>query len=413
MLSNPTTHYLNLHTTANPGGAIRAQTRATDRAVYQQTLRPENEVPPVMNSSASGASRVAVWSLRDLSTGTIQAAMVAFDVNHRLGADHTITGLHIHTGAAGTNGPVTIDTGVGRPTLATATGFGNIYRTVLVDNMNGLATLNGMLTSPQNYYVNLHTQSNPGGLIRGQVGTAPMGNPAVDVVISAVSDPTYRVTAPGGLVSVYGSNLTRTTSFGGGYESGDAPGQLNGTRVVIANRAAAIVSVEPYVVVAQVPTDTPTGMQPLYVIAPGTSNSMVNSNTVMVNVQGTAPGVFFDAILPEGNRAIAFKASNLSYVLESNPAAAGDALLIPSIGLGPVVPPIATGQAGNNGGTMMPLEVTIGGRIADRTAAFAVPTMVGVYWITAQVPTGVPAGIQPLVVRSGGMMSNRTVIPVR
>ena len=41
-------------------------------------------------------------------------------------------------------------------------------------NAAGLDTVNGMLTDPSGYYVNLHTTENPGGVIRGQLQRAEM-----------------------------------------------------------------------------------------------------------------------------------------------------------------------------------------------------------------------------------------------
>jgi uncharacterized protein (TIGR03437 family) len=229
-------------------------------------------------------------------------------------------------------------------------------------------------------------------------------------VISAVADPNYRVTAPGGLIAIHGVNLARASGTGGGMEGTSAPGSLNGTRVIVGNRGAAVLSVDPRVVVAQVPVDAqPTeGPQPVYVISPAGQ-----SNTVELRIARFAPGIFFDTILPQGNRAVVFRMSDFSYITGENPARGGEAILIPMVGLGPVNPALVTGQAGNNGDVATAPQITIGGQPTRTMTAYSVPGMVGVYWVSANVPMGLPAGLQPLVVRSGDSASNPTLIPVR
>lgn len=73
------------------------------------------------------------------------------------------TASHIHTGAAGTNGPVTFPF-AGVPS-ATA---GSIPEQSFAINAAQLASLNG-----GNMYFNIHTRTFPGGEIRGQIAPVP------------------------------------------------------------------------------------------------------------------------------------------------------------------------------------------------------------------------------------------------
>jgi hypothetical protein len=80
--------------------------------------------------------------------------------------------MHIHTGAAGVNGPVTVDSGLsGNNNLPRPAGRSTfvLNGTVAPDNANGLATLNGMISNPAGYYFNIHSTVNPGGVMRGQL----------------------------------------------------------------------------------------------------------------------------------------------------------------------------------------------------------------------------------------------------
>jgi uncharacterized protein (TIGR03437 family) len=408
MLVNPQANaYVNLHTMVNPGGAIRGQLRDTDHMSFQQTLLPDNEVPAV-TLAARGGSRVDLWTLRD-EQSRVQAGSVVFDVNHRFPGEVTFVGLHIHNGLAGANGPVTVDSGVRTPGIASPSGFGNIYRQATISSAAGLATLNTLTTDPAAGYVNLHTTANPGGAVRDQVGVTVTAMPNVETVIAAVSDPTQSVTAPNGLISIYGSNLTRVATTSRGSETTSAPGTLNGTQVILGNRAAAVLAVSPRVISAQVPAEAPAGSQPLYVISPNGT-----SNTVPVTVGANAPSVFFDRIVAEGNAAIALKSANFSFVTPQNPAAAGENVWLILTGMGQTIPALATGEAaaGNTNRTVTP-TVRIGGQSAAVSQSYAWPGMVGMYLLEVTVPAGAGSGWRMVSVSVGTAASNPTVVALR
>ncbi len=63
-----------------------------------------------------------------------------------------LTGAHIHTGAAGTNGGVVVNFG------------GQLFGSVIDADAASITPLNAA-----NWYVNLHTEAHPGGAIRGQL----------------------------------------------------------------------------------------------------------------------------------------------------------------------------------------------------------------------------------------------------
>ncbi len=178
MIADPSNFYLNLHTTVNPGGAIRGQVLATTATTVLTRLSPANEVPAIEGSTASGFAAVTALTGRDI-TGAITSAEVTFDVAYTgFAADTQFTGLHIHTGAAGLNGPVTINSMLAGAVPAASSGAGTLRFT---NRMNApsaatIAALAGLEANPAGFYINLHTRVNPGGVIRGQavgVDTAP------------------------------------------------------------------------------------------------------------------------------------------------------------------------------------------------------------------------------------------------
>jgi len=129
---------------AAPAGAQTA-TKCTAFAV----LKPGNEVPP-STSRASGATLMRIDGTR-LSFTTIIA---------NPGRESFFAG-HIHTGAAGVNGPVLITLFSGSTDRRLFTQFESIEITE-----QQATTVCGNLAG---HYVNYHTTDFPGGAIRGQL----------------------------------------------------------------------------------------------------------------------------------------------------------------------------------------------------------------------------------------------------
>jgi hypothetical protein len=170
LLATPENYYVNIHTTTNPGGFMRAQLQG-NRLIFRPIMSPALENPPIP-LDAEGAALVEVNVNRDPQTGAITSGTVIFDVDYRFPSPVTITGLHIHNGAAGVNGPVVIDTGTNSTSTAVLNATrGNIFRVVDINssNTNAIAALNGLFSDPTQYYINMHTTVNPGGVIRGQL----------------------------------------------------------------------------------------------------------------------------------------------------------------------------------------------------------------------------------------------------
>jgi uncharacterized protein (TIGR03437 family) len=174
MLANPAAYYVNLHSSANPGGAIRGQLQRAEMVVLMAMMSPSNEVPPIPDLNASGVVSVIALATRDAS-GALTSGQVVFDVNYTgFPADTAFTGFHIHDGQAGANGPVTISSGIrgGADAVpAGSGGAGNLHYAVEVpiSSEASAETLNGLFLDPENYYINLHTMVNPGGAIRNQL----------------------------------------------------------------------------------------------------------------------------------------------------------------------------------------------------------------------------------------------------
>jgi uncharacterized protein (TIGR03437 family) len=403
----PALVYLNAHTRANPGGAIRGQLLWTDSASFQVALSPANEVPP-LTLEASAPGKVTVYTARN-SDGAAIAGAITFDVNPRFEAAPatSFTAMHVHDGVAGVNGPVTLDSRFNSVPNLVKDGVGNIWR---LNSLlpAALPSLNSLITNPERHYTNLHSTANPGGAVRAQNAAPNTALPEIADVIAGASDPAIVNLAPGGVASIFGANLSKVSGNIDGVAGTTVPTSLNGTSVTIGGRAAPVIFVDPGQINVQVPYETATGVQPIVVT---TTNGA--SETMMHPVAPVAPAILFDA-----TGALAFRVDNSSLIRPNNAAAAGDQIYLLCTGLGLTIPAGQTGQIPPSDITRVFLNVvqptvTIGGRAAALTGAAAAPGFIGLNAVVVTVPTGLTAGNQPVVLRSGTVASNTASIAIK
>jgi len=141
--------YFNVHTATNAGGEIRGQIIFTGTITLSVALSGAQEVPPVVTPATATAALTV-----NLDTGAISGS-VAFS-----GLSSNATAAHIHQGAAGVNGPVIVplEGGAG----ATAGTWTVPAGTFLTGPQLAALKTNGL-------YFNIHTATNAGGEIRGQI----------------------------------------------------------------------------------------------------------------------------------------------------------------------------------------------------------------------------------------------------
>jgi CHRD domain-containing protein len=137
--------------------AAMAGAAAADKppaTTFIAVLSADEEVPPC--TAATGAARgVAVFHVTDEATGTVEWKLVA---NNLPG---TPVAAHIHLAPKGTAG------GVVQPLPPTA---GEENGVIGEGTFTNPALLAAIRLNPSNYYVNVHSNICPAGVIRGQFG---------------------------------------------------------------------------------------------------------------------------------------------------------------------------------------------------------------------------------------------------
>lgn len=270
-IANPAGFYVNLHTTENPGGAIRGQILKLEEAVaITVNMSTANEVPPITTATASGVATILVTPVRNPTTGALIGGNVTFSMSYDLPVNSTIVGLHIHRGDAGVNGPVVINTGINSTTNAITlpTGKGSLAITSAANTTLSFEAMRDLLANPSGFYVNLHTSDFPNGIIRSQL-TAPAAPPVIQAASTyflptGATDATVTLTLTGvdltSSVLINGTPATVTPDLVAGTAALTVPAALlatEGTLWVQARNGAGLLSNLVGIVVATNPNTFP------------------------------------------------------------------------------------------------------------------------------------------------------------
>jgi hypothetical protein len=136
--------------------------------IFTVQLSPTNENPPITNAENSGKGTAVITIHTDTNTVDFAINMSGFPANTN------VILAHIHPGAVGVNGPALIGvSGLSATTPLLLTNGSGTYSVSAVSaqtSQNPAATnIANILAAPQNFYFNVHTTNNPGGVMRGQL----------------------------------------------------------------------------------------------------------------------------------------------------------------------------------------------------------------------------------------------------
>lgn len=225
-------------------------------------------------------------------------------------------------------------------------------------------------------------------------GSGPTPTPAVTSVSNGASF--KQGFAPGAVLSVFGSGLSSVTQAA---SSVPLPLSISGVEVLVNGTAAPLYYASPGQLNVQIPYETTVGTTAVLSI-----NNSGGVTTQTFSVAAAAPGIFTNssgALVPTAS------------------AAVGQEVAFYITGAGAVQPAISDGAAPASSIALADLPVptqkttvTIGGVPATIDFIGIPSPLVGVTQINVTVPSGIPAGVQPVVVTVGGVASPAATLTI-
>ena len=142
-----------------------------ENVTFTAALSPASEVPPITTAESKGSGEVTIvlHLTRDASKA-ITAATADFKGSLKgFPAETAITAAHIHRGAAGANGGVAVNPMFKAGEIALTGGAGTFSKMGVTVTP---AVAQEILSGPANFYFNVHSEVNKGGVARGQLTAA-------------------------------------------------------------------------------------------------------------------------------------------------------------------------------------------------------------------------------------------------
>ena len=391
---------------------------ASVTGVFHDITTGSNMVPSCQGCTASGYSAgpgydrvtglgtpnvynlVTAWHGGSVtSKGSVTMALAASAASVTFGETTVLTATVTSASGAGPTGTVTFSTG--SYALGTAALNANGVATLTLTGVQlpvGANSITAQYNGDTNYFGAAATAS--------VTETSPTsGPPSVGGLSNAASY--TQAFAPGGIVSVFGTQLAPAT---GVADTVPLPTILAGVWATINGIAAPLYFVSDKQMNIQIPYEVPANSTATLRIENGASVFFP------FNVSATAPAIFTTNQQGTGQGEIL---DNASYLLvdASHPATPGSTYIqIYCMGLGAVSNQPADGAAALSSPlseTSTLPQVTIGGISETATFSGLAPGFVGLYQVNALVPEGVTAGgAVPVAISIGGATSNTVTIAV-
>jgi uncharacterized protein (TIGR03437 family) len=227
---------------------------------------------------------------------------------------------------------------------------------------------------------------------------SPSPAPSISAVDNGASFTAGAPIAAGSWVAIFGANLapagdSRQWNPSTEIVNGVLPASLDGTKVTVNGKSAAVAYISPGQVNIQPPDDTAVG--PIAVVVTTAAGGASPSFTA--TYAKFAPGLFA-ATAPY----LAAQHADYSFISTASPAKPGETIVVWGTGFGPANPPVVSGQvfSGANPLANTP-TATIGGQPA--AIEFAGVTGAGLVQINVQVPASISDGDAAVVLSVGGI----------
>ncbi|MGA2134841.1 MAG: glycoside hydrolase family 30 beta sandwich domain-containing protein [Bryobacteraceae bacterium] len=240
------------------------------------------------------------------------------------------------------------------------------------------------------------TDTLPSGVLATyQWGVPPPAFPSNGAVNAAAPQAAL---SPGELFSIYGTNLAPGAAQPSLLP---LPATMAATSVQINGVTAPLLYVSPTQINAQVPWEAAPGSATLTVTHAGVAASQT------VTIAAAGPAIF----TIDGTYAAA-RNQDYSVNSPSNPAGAGQAILLFGTGLGAVSPAVPTGSPASSTSlsyVIAPVTATVGGSPATVGFAGLAPGFAGLWQMNVTLPAG-SSGAVPVILSVAGTASNSVLI---
>jgi len=236
---------------------------------------------------------------------------------------------------------------------------------------------------------------------------AAVAPPAIASVVNAADG--AKPVAPGGLISIYGSNMAPVNMA---TKELPLPTAIAESCLMVNGIPLPMLFVSSGQINGQLPFNID-GNAVMTLHTPGGVSDNYN-----LSILQAAPSVFRSASAgPSTGLATIFRADNGEPVTPTNPVHYNDTLIIYATGLGRTSPAVEAGLPAPEdqlAWAMIAPTVTLGGRDLNVQFAGLVPGSVGLYQINAGVPGNVPQGLDiPLVISQSGSSTTLSVRVVK
>jgi len=217
--------------------------------------------------------------------------------------------------------------------------------------------------------------------------------------------------APGSVIALFGSNLSRSAYA---LQASDIqfpymPTELNYTQVIVDNSPVALFYVSPTQVNFMVPATDGVGQMTVQVVREGLAGPVIT-----LPVISAAPALFTWG----SNLALATH-GDYSLVTTSAPAVAGEIIVLFATGMGKTAPNPGPGEIPTYAAPIVnlsTLQVTLAGKAVDPTLikyAGLSPQSAGLYQINLEIPSGTPSNPSIQVSEAGQLSAAGLVLPVQ
>jgi uncharacterized protein (TIGR03437 family) len=227
--------------------------------------------------------------------------------------------------------------------------------------------------------------------------------PQISSVVNA-ADGTQPV-APGGLISVYGQQMSPINIA---TQQIPLPTALGESCLTVNGVAVPMLFVSSQQINGQLPT-TVSGSATMTLYTPAGI-----SNNFYLSILSAAPSIFLTGTAgPETGLATVYRDDNGQLITPTNPIHPNDTITIYATGMGLTSPLVSAGMPAPSNplsNTVIAPLVTLGGVPLNVMYAGLVPGEIGVYQVNASVPSGVPQGMDiPLAVAQAGYSTTLNV----